>query len=288
MELKPGMIVQLTVERKADFGYFLTDHNKEIEDILLHNRQVTEAIEVGQSIEVFLFHDHHGRLSATMEEPIISLDSNFDWLEVVSVNEKDGVFLYNGISRDLFLSMDDLGSDRSLWPKVGEKVPVSLTFDKKGRLMGRLLRGTPVEETASVAPKTILNSEITGTVYSFSEKGAFVFTEQSYIAFLHFNETSEELHLGKVLTARVTFVRDDGKINISMQPKAHERRHDDADKIFDFLLKRDGGMPYTDKSDPIIIKQKFNMSKGSFKRALGKLLKEGKIYQKDGWTFKKE
>lgn len=284
MELKPGMIVQLKVARKSDFGYFLTDEN---EDILLHNRQVKEALNIDDMVEVFLYHDHHGRLSATMEKPIISL-GKFDWLEVVAVNEKDGVFLYNGIDRDLFLSMDELSSDRALWPKVGEKVPVSLTYDKKGRVMGRLLRGTPIEETAVPAPKTILNEEVTGTVYSFAEKGVFVLTEEGYIAFLHFNETEEELHFGKVIIGRVTFVRDDGKINMSMLPKAHERRHDDADKIYELLEKRDGGMPYTDKSDPIIIKQKFNMSKGAFKRALGKLLKEGKIYQKDGWTFKKE
>jgi uncharacterized protein len=287
MELKPGIIVQLKVARKADFGYFLTNEQQSIEDVLLHNRQVTEPIEVGDTLEVFLFHDHQGRLSATMEKPIVSL-GKMAWLKVVSVNERDGVFLYNGIDRDLFLSMDDLGSDRSLWPKVGEQVPVSLIYDKKGRLMGRLLRGTPIEETSTQAPKTILNEEVTGTIYSFAEKGVFVFTEEGYIAFLHFNETEDELHLGKVVTGRVTFVRDDGKINMSMQPKAHERRHDDADKIYQFLLKREGGMPYTDKSDPMIIKQKFDMSKGSFKRALGKLLKDGKIYQKDGWTFKKE
>ncbi|QOY36215.1 CvfB family protein [Anaerobacillus isosaccharinicus] len=287
MEFKPGMIVKLKVERKADFGFFLTSEKVESEDVLLHKRQVTDPIKVGDTVEVFLFHDHQGRLAATMEKPIVSL-GNFDWLEVVSINERDGVFLYNGIDRDLFLSMDDLGPDRALWPKVGDKVPVSLIYDKKGRLMGRLLRGTPIEETAALAPKTILNEEITGTIYSFAEKGVFVMTKEGYIAFLHFNEANEDLHLGKVITGRVTFVRDDGKINISMQPKAHERRHDDADKIYEFLEKREGGMPYTDSSDPIIIKQKFNMSKGAFKRAIGKLLKEGKVYQKDGWTYKKE
>lgn len=287
MEFKPGMIVKLKVERKADFGFFLTSEKVESEDVLLHKRQVTDPIKVGDTVEVFLFHDHQGRLAATMEKPIVSL-GNFDWLEVVSINERDGVFLYNGIDRDLFLSMDDLGPDRALWPKVGDKVPVSLIYDKKGRLMGRLLRGTPIEDTAALAPKTILNEEITGTIYSFAEKGVFVMTKEGYIAFLHFNEANEDLHLGKVITGRVTFVRDDGKINISMQPKAHERRHDDADKIYEFLEKREGGMPYTDSSDPIIIKQKFNMSKGAFKRAIGKLLKEGKVYQKDGWTYKKE
>ncbi|RXJ00004.1 hypothetical protein DS745_14125 [Anaerobacillus alkaliphilus] len=287
MEWKPGMIVSLKVARKADFGYFLTTEKENSEDVLLHKRQVTSPIEIGDTVEVFLFHDHQERLAATMEKPIVSL-GKFDWLEVVSINERDGVFLYNGIARDLFLSMDDLGPDRSLWPKVGDKVPVSLIYDKKGRLMGRLLRGTPIEETAEKAPKTILNENVTGSIYSFAEKGVFVMTEEGYIAFLHFNEANEELHLGKVITGRVTFVRDDGKINISLQPKAHERRHDDADKIYEFLLKRDGGMPYTDNSDPIIIKQKFDMSKGAFKRAIGKLLKEGKIYQKDGWTYKKE
>lgn len=287
MEFKPGIIVKLKVARKADFGYFLTSEKENSEDVLLHKRQVTQPIEVGDIVEVFLFHDHQGRLAATMEQPIVSLGKSA-WLKVVSVNERDGVFLYNGVDRDLFLSMDDLGPDRALWPKVGDEIPVSLIYDKKGRLMGRLLRGAPVEENAAHAPKTILNEEVTGTIYSFAEKGVFVMTKEGYIAFLHFNETSDELHLGKVITGRVTFVRDDGKINISMQPKAHERRHDDADKIYEFLLKREGGMPYTDNSDPTIIKQKFDMSKGAFKRAIGKLLKEGKIYQKDGWTYKKE
>lgn len=287
MDWKPGIVVKLRVARKTDFGYFLTADNENREDVLLHKRQVTKPIEIDDMVEVFLFHDHHGRLTATMEKPIISL-GQWDWLEVVSVNEKDGAFLYNGVARDLFISMDDLGPERSRWPKIGERLPVSLTYDKKGRLMARLLRGAPIEDAAAKAPKTILNEEVTGTVYSFAEKGMFVMTTDGYVAFLHFNEATDELHLGQVISGRVTFVRDDGKINMSMQPKAHERRHDDADKIYEFLLKREGGMPYTDASDPSIIKQKFDMSKGSFKRAIGKLLKEGKIYQKDGWTYKKE
>lgn len=289
MELKPGIVVQLKVARQSDFGYFLANENNpnNVEDVLLHNRQITKAIEIGEIIEVFLYHDHQGRLTATMEKPIISL-GKFAWLKVVAINERDGVFLYNGIDRDLFLSVDDLGTDRSLWPKVDDKIPVSLAYDKKGRLIGKLLRRKELEETAVHAPKTILNTNVTGTIYALAEKGVFVMTEARYTAFLHFKEANEQLHLGKVVTGRVTFVRDDGKINISLQPKAHERRFEDADTIYQFLLKREGGMPYNDQSDPTIIKQKFAMSKGAFKRALGKLLKEGKIYQKDGWTYKKE
>ncbi|MCD8503136.1 MAG: S1-like domain-containing RNA-binding protein [Bacillaceae bacterium] len=284
MSLKPGQIVTLEVARLTDFGYFLTD---QVEDVLLHKKQTKGSLEVGQKVEVFLFQDHQGRLAGTMEEPIITF-GDIGWLEVVSINERDGVFLYNGIVRDLFLSVDDLGTDRSLWPRVGEKVPVSLTYDKKGRLMGRLMRGASVEDSAEKAPKTILNQEVTGTIYSFVEKGVFLLTEEGFVAFLHFQETDEELHLGQTLQGRVTFVRDDGRINISVKPRSHERRDVDAEKIYEFILKRDGGMPYTDQSDPAIIKQKFGMSKGAFKRAIGKLLKEGLIYQKEGWTYKKE
>lgn len=284
MGLQPGHYVKLEVVRESEFGYFLTDQT---EDVLLHKKQVKGKLVIGEEVEVFLYQDHHGRLAATMEEPIIKF-GEVGWLEVVSINERDGVFLYNGIVRDLFLSVDDLGTDRNLWPRVGEKLPVTLTYDKKGRLMARLMRGAPVEEAAPEAPKTILNGEVTGTIYYFAEKGVFLITEEGYVAFLHFKEVDEELHLGKVLKGRVTFVRDDGRINISVQPRAHERRSEDSEKIYAFLLKRDGGMPYTDQSDPMIIKQKFGMSKGAFKRAIGKLLKEGLIYQKDGWTFKKE
>lgn len=284
MSLKPGQKVTLEVARLTDFGYFLTD---QVEDVLLHKKQTKEPLEVGQKVEVFLFQDHHGRLAGTTEEPMITF-GEVGWLEVVSINERDGVFLYNGIVRDLFLSVDDLGTDRSLWPRVGEKVPVSLTYDKKGRLMGRLMRGASVEDSAEKAPKTLLNQEVTGTIYSFVEKGVFLLTEEGYVAFLHFQETDEELHLGQTLKGRVTFVRDDGRINISVKPRSHERRDADAEKIYQFIMKRDGGMPYTDQSDPSIIKQKFGMSKGAFKRAIGKLLKEGLIYQKDGWTYKKE
>jgi predicted RNA-binding protein (virulence factor B family) len=287
MELQPGMSVSLKVIRETGFGFFLSSDLENSEAILLHKRLVKEPIEVDQELEVFLFLDHQDRLSATMEKPIISL-AQFDWLKVVAVNEQDGVFLYNGIDRDLFLSIDDLGDDRALWPKIGDKVPVSLIHDKKGRLMGRLLRGTPLEATAADAPKTVLNETVTGTIYYFAENGVFLMTEDNYIAFLHFNETSEELHLGKVITGRVSFVRDDGKLTISMQPKAYERLLGDSEKIYEFLLKHDDGMPYTDKTDPLIIKEKFGMSKGSFKRALGKLLKEGKVSQKEGSTFIKE
>ncbi|MGO4887259.1 S1 RNA-binding domain-containing protein [Anaerobacillus sp. MEB173] len=285
MSLQAGMIKKLEIARESDFGFFLTDNKNE--DILLHRREVKGEVAVGDQVEVYLYHDHQGRLAATMEMPIVAF-GEVGWLEVVSVRRGHGLFLYNGISRDLFLSMDELDEDRDLWPQVGEKLPVSLTYDKKGRVMARLVKGEPVEKESKRANKSILNTEVSGTVYNIGAEGAFLFTEEGYIAFLHENETNERLRIGKKITARVTFVREDGRINISTKPRKQESQIDDAERILKHLNERDGAMPYWDKSDPEIIKDRFGMSKAGFKRAIGKLMKDNLVYQEEGWTYLKK
>lgn len=161
MELKPGYTVNLEVIRKANFGYFLSDGNT---DILLHEREITKEINIGDHIDVFLYHDHQGRLAATMEEPYLQV-GEFAWLEAVEVKTGHGVFFHNGISRDLFLSMDELPYDRELWPRPGDRLPLSLTWDKKGRLMAKLVKGEPVEKTSIKAPTEVMNKEVSGYVY---------------------------------------------------------------------------------------------------------------------------
>ncbi|GAF65990.1 S1 RNA-binding domain-containing protein [Alkalihalobacillus trypoxylicola] len=284
MEFKPGYNVTLPVERKTNFGYFL---KADSEDILLHNHDVTTDIEVGQKINVFLYHDHEGRLAATMEEPIISV-GEYAWLEVVGVRTGHGVFLFNGIRRDLFLSMDELPSDRGFWPVKGDKLPVTITWDKRGRMMAKLLRGKPIEEQATEAPETLLNEEVSGFVYHYLDDGALLLSKEGYLGFIHHDEMTEKPRYGQFITGRVAYVRPDGRINLSLKPIRSVQQKEDSERIFSYLIERGGAMPYSDKSNPDDIKARFQLSKGAFKRALGKLLKEGKIEQKDGWTYAKE
>ena len=96
------------------------------------------------------------------------------------------------------------------------------------------------------------------------------------------------LKVGEEAQARVTYVREDGKLNVSMRLLKEEAMGADAESILALLKSRDGRMPYSDETAPEVIKQKFSISKSAFKRALGRLLKEGLIEQREGWTYLKE
>ena len=92
------------------------------------------------------------------------------------------------------------------------------------------------------------------------------------------------LDFGQKVTGRVTFVREDGHVDLSLRPVKEEAMVSDADRILALLEKRHGTMPYSDETPPEIIKDVFDISKAAFKRALGHLMREGRIEQKDGWT----
>lgn len=284
MELKPGYSVTLEAVRKADFGYFLSDGKT---DILLHEREIKGDVAVGDQIEVFLYHDHEGRLAATMETPLLRMNE-FAWLEAVHVKTGHGVFFHNGISRDLFLSMDELPYDRDHWPQPGDKLPLSYTWDKRGRLMAKLVKGEPVEKLAIPADQTLKNQEIEGYAYHFLDDGILIFSDEGYIAFLHNDELTKIVRYGERMKVRVLFIREDGRVNVTMKPLRSVQQEDDAEMILAFLEARDGSMPYWDKTPPEDIEARFQISKAKFKRALGKLMKEKKIEQRDGWTHLKK
>ncbi|WP_227934891.1 CvfB family protein [Alkalihalobacillus deserti] len=284
MDLKPGYSVNLEVVRATNFGFFVSDG---ITDVLLHEREVTKDLEIGDHVDVFLYHDHQERLSATMEKPLLKV-GEIAWLEAVEVKTGHGVFFHNGISRDLFLSMDELPYEREQWPKPGDKLPLSLTWDKRGRLMGKLVKGEPIERQSIKAPAEMMNKEVRGYVYHFLDEGALILTDQGYIAFLYNDEMQGVPRYGEYIQVRVQFVREDGRINVTMNPIRSEQQEEDAERIYHFLKERGGSMPYWDKTPPEDIELRFSISKAKFKRALGKLMKEKKIEQRDGWTYLKE
>ena len=97
----------------------------------------------------------------------------------------------------------------------------------------------------------------------------------------------EKPKVGEMINARVTYIRDDGRINVSTRPVKEKALEMDASMLYEVLVNRGGKMPYCDTTSPEVIKERFGISKAAFKRALGHLLKQNKIEQKDGWTFLK-
>jgi predicted RNA-binding protein (virulence factor B family) len=278
------MIVTLPVSQKADFGFFLKDDDAEI---LLHQNEVTGApLHVGDEVEVFLYHDHENRLAATMEMPLVRL-GEYGWLEVVDVSPKLGVFLHNGIQKDLLLFVDDLPKLREEWPRIGDRLLVTLKRDKQGRLLAKPVTEEEIQAFAVPAGNEMQNKWVEGTVYKVIQAGAFLFTEDEHILFIHRDEMTERLRLGQTVRCRVSFVREDGRLNGSMRERKEVQYGADAERLLRYLLERGGAMPYTDDTPADIIREKFSMSKSSFKRALGKLLKEQKIQQEEGWTHLK-
>lgn len=278
--LQAATVVDLEVVREAPFGYFLSDGTQEL---LLHETETTGTLNEGQTVKVFLYRDKTGRLAATMTIPVVVIGS-YAWLSVVEVKKNLGVFLDIGIKKDILLSKDDLPARFSQWPVVGDKLYCTLTTDKKNRLLAQPAEEDKIAEISHPASESLFNKQITGTVYRLIDTGASFISDEGIRGFIHESEQKEEQRLGGRITGRVIHVKEDGTVNGSLLPRKHERIDEDAEMLFTYLLNRGGSMPYTDKTHPDDIKKLFDMSKGSFKRALGKLMKEKKVYQKDGWT----
>lgn len=279
-KLQAGMILEMKVARKKEIGYFLVDGT---EEVFLHQNEATGSLQPGDVVQVFLYHDHENRLAATMAMPYVGL-GEYGWLEVVDMSSRLGVFLDNGINKDLLVFVDDLPKLQDEWPRPGDRLLVTLKRDKLGRLLAKPVTEEEISKIAQPADGSMKNRQVEGTVYKVIQAGAFLLTEDEHILFIHRDEMTERLHLGQSVRCRVTFVREDGRLNGSMRERKEVKYGEDADKLLRYLLNRGGAMPYTDDTPADVIREKFQMSKSSFKRAMGKLLKERKVEQKDGWT----
>ncbi|KRF61031.1 hypothetical protein ASG99_08895 [Bacillus sp. Soil768D1] len=283
-KIQAGLAVELEVERKADFGWFLTDGS---DDVLLHHNEMNEEteLEIGDEVTVFIYHDKQARLTATMKIPEIQIDQ-YGWAEVVNVKKKLGVFVNIGLSKDILVSLDDLPNIDHLWPEVGDRLYVSLKTDRNERLFGKLATEDVIQEIAVKAPlKGVRNTTVKGNVYRLLMVGSFFVSQEGYRCFIHESERKQEPRLGELVEGRVIDSKEDGTLNVSLFPFKQDLMEEDSDVIFTYLMNRGGAMPYGDKTPPDDIQFHFGLSKGAFKRALGKLMKEEKIYQEDGWTY---
>lgn len=284
-ELASGEIVKLQVKSQEGSKWIL--HHNEME-ISLNASEAPEDLQIDDTIEVFLFVDRRGNLSATTGLPTIQ-KGTYGWARVIKVSEKEGAFVDIGTSKEVQVKAEDLPKIKELWPVNGNHLYMTLRTDKDGELFGRLATEDRVEELYIDAPTTLFNQNLQARPYRLLPVGTFLLSvPENYRIFVHQSERVEEPRLGQDLTVRIIDTKEDGSLNGSLLPRRHERIGDDAESIFRYLNDVGGKMPFTDKSTPDEIQEMFTMSKAAFKRALGKLMKEGKIVQSDGWTQVKE
>lgn len=263
--MKLGKKQMLMVVKKVDFGVYL---GNEEEKVLLPKKQVPEGVEIGDPVEVFLYKDSSDRLIATTNEPKVTLGE----LAVLTVADtgKYGAFLDWGLEKDLFLPF----RQQTARVEKGDKCLVSLYIDKSERLCatmkvyGLLRQDSPYKK----------DDHVTGIIYDTSpEFGVFVAVDNLYSALIPKKEVYGKLRVGQVIEARVAAVKEDGKLDLSIRNKIPEQMDQDANLIYKRMEEYGGTLPFTDKADPELIKKEFGLSKNAFKRAVGRLLKEGKI-----------
>lgn len=291
MSLKAGTFQEMTVEREVSpYGYFLSDGSSEV---LLHYSEIEGDIHVGQQLRVFLFFDTKDRIAATMKTPLISLGETA-LLEIAEIHPRLGCFLDMGLGRQLLLPFRQLPEEKMYRPKTGDKVFVTMVTDKQGRLMAKLAGEEELSKLVFHAPSLWKNRWIPAIVYKSLKIGTFVVCEGDRLGFgalgfIHESERVRPLRVGERLEVRVTYVREDGRVNCSMKQPKEINRDRDSEAIYQYLLSRpNGAMPYSDETPADIISQRFQISKGAFKRALGKLMKEGKVTQQGSWTYLKK
>ncbi len=260
---------KLVVVKTVDFGVYVAPAAGEAEEkVLLPKKQVPEGTKIGDELEVFIYRDSHDRLIATTNEAKLSLGEVA--LLKVSQVAAIGAFLDWGLEKDLFLPF----REQTKQLKEGDECLVALYIDKSDRLCATMKVYTYLS-TESGYKK---DDRIEGHVYEISKNfGAFVAVDDKYSGLIPMKEIYGNIQVGDLISARVTGVKEDGKLDLSIREKSYLQIGKDVIRILDILEKYDGVLPFNDKASPETIRREMQMSKNEFKRAVGHLLKEGKI-----------
>lgn len=263
--MKLGEKQVLTVVKTVDFGVYL---GSEKERVLLPKKQVPAGVEPGDPVEVFLYKDSSDRLIATTHEPKLTI-GKLAVLEVADTN-KAGAFLDWGLEKDLFLPF----KQQTAKVKKGDRCLVTLYIDKSERLCATM----KVYHQLRTDSPYKKDDKVRGIIYDTSEEfGIFVAVDNQYSARIPKKDVFGTLRVGEEIEARVTSVKEDGKLDLSVREKIPEQMDKDAERILKGIQSHGGKLPFTDKAEPERIKNEFGMSKAAFKRAVGRLLKQGKI-----------
>lgn len=266
--MKLGKIQTLRIVRFRDFGAYLAESDApDADSVLLPKKQLPEGAKVGDELTVFLYKDSAGRPIATTKKPLLTVGETGK-LTIREITQI-GAFLDIGLERDVLLPF----REREGEIKPGQSVLAALYVDHSGRLAATMR----VYPYLRAAESYHADDVVQGTVYEIREMGVFVAVDDRYFGLIPRSEVYEHFSIGQEISARVMRVREDGKLDLSPRKKAFQQMGDDAARIMEALAAAGGTLPYGDGSDPEKIREVFGISKSAFKRALGRLLREGKI-----------
>ncbi len=264
--IKLGEMQELEVAKKVDIGVYLkSEDNEKPEDrVLLPIKQVSEDTKVGDKINVFVYRDSKDRIIATVKRPRIVM-GEIAYLKVVEMSGI-GAFMNWGLEKDLFLPFKEQVGDI----KLNGEYMVGLYIDKSDRLCATM---NLFKVLRTDSPYKV-NDVVNGTVFSLKRGlGAMVAVDGKYLGLIHEGEILKPLRPGQSIEVRVSNIKEDGKLDLSFKDAPKLQIDKDGEKILKALIKNKGAIPLNDDSSPEEINKILGLSKSSFKKAAGHLMK---------------
>jgi predicted RNA-binding protein (virulence factor B family) len=262
-----GKYNNLTIERLTSVGMFLSD--VEGEEVLLPNQYLTDEMQVGDTIRVFVYLDSEDRPVATTETPKI-IRNEFASLEVKDVSEY-GAFMDWGLIKDLFVPF----REQSVPMVVGEWHVVFLYLDQKS---SRLIASTKIDRFLENDRLTVKEGdEVDLLVWQKTDLGYNAIVNQYHKGLIYHNEVFRDIKPGDSLKGYVKKIRPENKLDITLQKSGGEHIEPSAQRILEELKKGQGFMNLSDGSSPEDIYKRLQISKKIFKKAIGGLYKQGII-----------
>ncbi len=266
--IRLGKIQELEIKRFTSVGAYLNDAEGSGDDVLLPKSQIPEGAKIGDIIKVFVYRDSKDRIISSTRMPLAQV-GEIKKLTVIS-SSKIGYFLDWGMEKDLFLPFSEtVGSVEKF-----KSYLVALYIDKSDRLAATM----KVKDYLSTDAPYKENDKAIGTIYSINRDiGAFVAVDNKYDGLIQKKNIFGVLEMGEEIEVRINKVHDDGKLDLSLRERGHVQMEEDAKIILTRLKEKGGFLPLNDSSHPNEIKKELHMSKSGFKRAVGKLFKDGII-----------
>ena len=262
--LELGRMNHLTVVKRVDFGLYL-DGGQVDGNILLPARYVPEGTNVGDDIDVFVYLDQEERMVATTQRPLAQV-GDFAWLEVAWVNNF-GAFLDWGLMKDLFVPF----REQKMKMQKGSRYLVHVHLDEESH---RIMASAKVERYLSRdIPPYRTGDAVEILIWQKTDLGFKAIVDNRFGGLLYDQQIYRELHSGDRLTAYIRQVRDDGKIDLMLQPVGQKAATDFSDVLLEHLRTNGGRTELGDKSPAEEIYAVFGVSKKVFKKAVGDLYK---------------
>ena len=266
--IKLGEVQELRINKFTTAGAYLNVDESQKGDILLPRTELPKGLKAGDKIKVMVYNDSKNRRIATTKMPKVQV-GELGYLMVVN-QTKIGYFLDWGLDKDLFLPYSEtVGSIEK-----GKEYLVGAYVDKSNRICATM----KIKDMLKTDSPYKEDDKVKGTIYSINRDiGAFVAVDNKYDGLIPKKDLLGVYEVGDIIDARVSKVKEDGKLDLSLRERSYVQMDKDKEVILERLKENNGFLPLNDDTPPEIIRKKLNMSKSGFKRAVGRLYKEGII-----------